>query len=150
MNRTLFEVFTPSASKKVMLIVAGLIWTTASFILLFKGLLYFETDISHFALKFLVFLLIFIFFYKMLFVKVSLRYLNRIISLKKDRPCIFSFFNFRGYILMIFMMGLGIGLRNLKFIPLSWLSCLYFGVGIPLFISSIRFYIAGVKFKKDL
>jgi len=148
MKKKFLEIFTPSASKNVLLIFAGIVWMAASFILIFKGILFFLTDTSNYLIKLFIAIIIFIFFFKLLFKKVSVKYLKRIISLKKEKPCIFSFFSIKGYTLMIFMMGMGIGLRDTKIIPLSYLSCLYFGVGIPLLASSFRFYISGFNYSR--
>jgi len=86
-------------------------------------------------------------FYYFVFRKVTLKYIRRIWHMTKERPCLFGFFNWRGYALMAFMIGLGIVTAMLPFIPEKGLNAFLISLGGSLFISSIQFIIAFFNFK---
>jgi hypothetical protein len=85
-------------------------------------------------------------FYWKLFSGISLKHARRIIFLKEDRPCVFSFFSWHSYFLMILMIAMGITLRKSGLVPVYILSVLYLSMGIPLLMSSIRFYSCGFRY----
>ena len=45
------------------------------------------------------------------------RYTNRILSFPEQKKNLFAFFDLKGYILITFMMCLGISLKHLPFVP---------------------------------
>jgi hypothetical protein len=76
--------------------------------------------------------------YIFLFVKVVQRNLDRISHLP-ERACLFAFTAWHGYIMIGFMMTLGITLRNTS-VPKYFLSIPYTAMGGILVIGSLRFY----------
>ena len=70
--------------------------------------------------------------------------------MKEAHPCFFSFFNFRSYLVMFFMIGMGITLRTTGWVPLVYLSYLYLTMSVPLLLSSVRFYYTGIFYRKYL
>lgn len=87
-------------------------------------------------------------FYLKLFSGISLKHTLRILSLKEAYPCVFSFFNFRSYLMMGLMITMGITLRTTGWIPPVYLSLLYLMMSVPLLISSVRFYYTGFYFRQ--
>lgn len=67
------------------------------------------------------------------------RYTARILSFPERKKSLFAFFDAHGYILIIFMMGLGISLKFLPFIPVEFFACFYPGLGTALSIAGLRF-----------
>jgi len=72
------------------------------------------------------------------FLKIVDKNLARI-NLLSERPCAFSFISWKSYLLIISMITLGITLRHTS-IPKQYLSIIYLGIGMALFLSSIRYF----------
>jgi hypothetical protein len=72
------------------------------------------------------------------FLKIADKNLNRILSLtEKTNP--FSFMTWKSYIIVVIMVSMGITLRHSS-IPKMYLSILYNGIGLALFLSGIRYF----------
>lgn len=72
------------------------------------------------------------------FLKLADKNLGRI-SYLNDKPCVFSFMSWKSYLIVIVMVTMGITLRHSS-IPKQYLSMLYIGIGLALFLSSIRYF----------
>jgi len=72
------------------------------------------------------------------FLKIVDKNLGRIARLP-GKPCIFSFISWKSYLIILIMVTLGITLRHSP-IPKHWLSIIYLGIGLSLFLSSIRYF----------
>jgi hypothetical protein len=142
-----FQLIKPSINKRYLLFVAAIVWTFAGGMLLYRGFS------MVFKIKHLILILMFsaiggILFYMLLFSKISLKHTKRILSLKSEKPCAFSFFNFKSYILMTVMISSGIIVRKSGIISPDYLSLIYITMGIPLFLSAFRFYYNGINYKQ--
>ena len=62
-----------------------------------------------------------------------------------ERPCMFSFLDWRGYGMMAAMITLGIPLRTTGVIPPFLLAPLYLMMSVALLASSFRFAAVGVR-----
>jgi uncharacterized membrane protein len=130
----------PRVSKRYLLLIAALAWTMAGTMLLARGLLM-SGRIRH--THWIMILLSILgggMFYLVLFSKISASHVSRILGLQNERQCIFSFFNLRSYLLMTIMISSGIILRKTGFLYTGTLSLVYITMGIPLLLSSIRFF----------
>ena len=67
------------------------------------------------------------------FLKIANKNLNRLLPLT-EKQCIFSFMTWRSYFLVLIMVSMGIALRHSP-IPKLYLSLLYLGIGLALFLS---------------
>ena len=74
----------------------------------------------------------------LMFRKIVNRYCRRIASLPENVK-IWQTFPTRGWVLLIFMMGLGIALKHIPGIPSSFTASFYTGLGPMLVFSSLRF-----------
>jgi hypothetical protein len=74
------------------------------------------------------------------FARVSRMNIARI-SRAPDIACVFSFQAWEGYLVMTFMIGLGVALRHLP-VPPEIKAPVYVGVGISLAASSVRYFAA--------
>ncbi len=72
------------------------------------------------------------------FLKIVDKNLGRISRLS-EKPCAFSFISWKSYLIIIFMVTLGITLRHSS-LPKQYLSVIYLGIGLALFLSSIRYF----------
>lgn len=73
------------------------------------------------------------------------RYTARILNFPERKKSLFAFFDLRGYVLIIFMMGLGISLKHIPCMPVEFFAGFYPGLGTALAVSGIRYLIAWFK-----
>lgn len=133
---------TPRIARRYLYIVAALVWTLAGSMLLFRGVLLFIADGYLMWLRVFISITGGILFYRLLFSALSRKHTLRIAGIQLEKPCLFSFFSIKSYILMTLMITAGISLRKSGIVPPVYLSVMYVTMGIPLFISSFRFYYA--------
>jgi hypothetical protein len=140
MELTIFRI-----NKRHLLFVASIVWLIASGLLFWRGMVYF-VPINGWILETTGSFIGGILFFKLLFVRISSTHISRIVSLTKNRPYIFSFFSKRAYFLMVLMISGGLLLRYSHVAPNYDLSFFYFFMGIPLFLSAIRFFQAWMRY----
>jgi hypothetical protein len=143
----LIQLLTPRASRHSLLFIAALVWTFAGGMLLSRGILMLEIDPDFLLTRMAISIVGGALFYILLFSKISKKHVSRIIHLKTDRPCIFSFFNLKSYLMMTIMISFGVFLRKSGIAPPFYLSVLYVTMGIPLLTSSLRFYYSGINYQ---
>ena len=73
------------------------------------------------------------------------RYTARILSFPERKKSLFAFFDLHGYILIIFMMCLGISLKFIPGMPVEFFAGFYPGLGIALSIAGIRYLVSWCK-----
>ena len=131
--------FNPAVDKKILVLLAGLMWCGVGIMLItfaivwlsaYKGsgrLIFYlsgflaSMPIHHFG-----------------FLKIADKNLKRLLPLTEKR-CVFSFMTWRSYFIVLIMVSMGIGLRH-SAIPKQYLSILYNGIGLALFLSGIRYF----------
>ena len=77
-------------------------------------------------------------FFFIIFRRVVRKYSERIASLP-DRVMIWQIFPPKGWILLAFMMGLGITLKHIPDVPMAFTASFYSGLGPMLIVSALRF-----------
>lgn len=134
--------------KHTLLFIAGAVWIIAGVNILRIGILTWLNDVHFWLFKvseaIVIFLLFFLFVFRRLFNKHTRR-----ISNNKDKSCPFSFFDKRGWIMMIFMITLGIVIRKYHLLPNSFISVFYTGLSSALIITGILFLRKGWKEKQQ-
>ena len=145
---TFFQTCKPGIPKQYLLFVAAVIWTIAGGMLLFRGFSFLKFNTSKIIFEESCCILAGIIFYKFMFSKISFKHIHRILNIQIERPCFFSFFNWRSYFLMTIMITFGVTLRLSGIVPLNYLSLFYVAMGIPLFMSAIRFYYHAFRNRK--
>lgn len=138
----------PAVPKRLLLFLAACVWTFAGTMLMFKGYKMLDTTSYLLWLKLVVVLAAGTVFYLKVFSGLSMKHTFRILNMKVAYPCVFSFFNFRSYLIMIFMISMGITLKTTGWIPFGTLSFLYLMMSVPLLLSSVRFFYTGIYFRK--
>lgn len=83
--------------------------------------------------------------FSLMFNNFILRYTHRILSFPERKKSLFAFFDLRGYILIFFMMGLGICLKYIPGMPAEFFAGFYPGLGTALAIAGIRYFISWCK-----
>jgi hypothetical protein len=144
-NNSFLETCKPGIPKRYLLFVAALMWTFAGGMLLYRGFSSLKFDTSRHLFEELGSIIGGLIFYVFMFSRISLKHIKRILNLPIDRPCLFSFFNWRSYFLMSIMISCGVTLRLTGIVPLFYLSIFYITMGTPLFLSALRFYYSAFK-----
>ena len=136
----LFKYFSCIVTKRFLLLEAALVWTFAGGMLLFRGSVMLTAS-SGFSLVKIISCLVFgLIFFRLVFSNISRKHIYRITNLYGDSHFFYQFFSLKSYLMMLGMISLGVFLRKTSFVPLASLSLAYLTMGIPLLLSSIRFY----------
>ncbi|MDP4174504.1 MAG: hypothetical protein Q8933_11075 [Bacteroidota bacterium] len=85
--------------------------------------------------------------YRFGFLRLAQKNINRLAKLP-EKPCIFAFQAWKSYLIIVFMIALGITLRHSP-IPKKYLSVVYITIGGGLFLSSIHYYFSLCKLRKN-
>lgn len=129
----------PKVSRRTLLLFAGVLWVFAGSKILALGvpamLGNWTSPIPTIAASAVVFAL----FARFVFGPLYFKHRTRIVTQEADRSNMFSFFDVRGYLVMFFMMALGIVLRRLGFIPPLYLGTFYVGLGSALLMGGLFF-----------
>lgn len=151
MNKSIsiLNTFKPSVPKRYLLFVAAMVWTFAGGMLFFRGFLALKFNTLGVLEEEGASIVLGIVFYVFMFSRISLKHIQRMKNNTNEYPCVFSFFNWRSYILMSIMISMGVTLRLTGIVPIQYLSLFYICMGTPLLLSSLRFYIHGFKSVMD-
>ncbi len=135
--------------KHTLLLVAGLVWLAAGINILRIGINSFATA-KLIWLLIIIAIIIFTGFFFMFSVTVR-KHKARILGYEEEKKSIFCFFDVKGYLMMAFMMGLGIGLRHGNFLPTEFFASFYTGLGSALCVAGIKFLVSYVlQMKKSV
>jgi hypothetical protein len=132
-----FADLNPVVDKKFLVFLAGLIWCGVGIMLVSFAVSW----LSHYDKKSLFYAAGFIAampIHRFGFLKIADKNLNRLLPLT-EKKCVFSFMTWKSYIIVLIMVSMGIVLRH-SFIPKNFLSVLYNGIGLALFLSGIRYF----------
>jgi hypothetical protein len=146
MTNQILQKLKPGVPKPVLIALGAALWGFAAFRILKMGFIFIERHALHHFVNYLIGIAGFIPFFMLVFRKVSLRYINRIINLPQRRPCMFAFFDLRGYIMMSFMITIGILVSHWKVIPELYKGTFFISLGLSLLASSIFYIVEGVQF----
>lgn len=136
----------PGVPKRQLLLVAAFVWLIAGGFLLFRGIR--TMPVGDWALwKAATAVIGGLSFFWILFLRISTKYIHRISSLEILRPCVFSFFDLRSYLMMGLMITMGVIVRELHLVNSVVISYFFITMAIPLVISAIRFFLAWKKYE---
>lgn len=83
--------------------------------------------------------------FHMMFSKLVGKHAQRIDSYGENRSHVLKFFDVKGYIIMLIMMGGGIGLRALGIVPGWFVAFFYTGLGCALALAGVGFLVHYLK-----
>jgi hypothetical protein len=130
---------TLSVDKSILTLLAGLMWCGVGIMLVryavsWLSIYTWKEQLFFYTLGFLAAMPI----HHFGFLKIADKNLNRILLLTgKTSP--FSFMTWKSYIIVLIMVSMGIAMRHSS-IPKRYLSILYDGIGLALFLSGIRYF----------
>lgn len=128
----------PAVDKKYLILIAGLMWCGVGVMLMS----YAESWLSGYTGKGLIFFYLAGFLAAMPihhfgFLKLAGKNISRLLELDHKQG-LFNFITPKSYLIIIVMVALGITLRHSS-LPKEFLSILYNGIGLGLFLSGIRY-----------
>lgn len=135
------------ANRKILLSIAGIIWSFAGWRVLSIGYKDLILNTHNPWVYFMVSAVVFYAFFKYIFGNMVKKHTKRIMSSPLSKNCIFSFFDLKGYIIMIIMIGGGVTLRNAQVINPVYLGTFYLGLGTALALAGIKFLQLVLNFK---
>lgn len=133
--------------KKVLLIIAGIVWMIAGFNVARLGVIsYLTIDIKWYY--FLLSVAVFGAFGTMFF-NMTRKHSKRILSYIDEYKPFWNFFDIKSYIIMVVMMSGGICLRAFHLVPDVFIAFFYSGLGCALFLAGVLFIINFIKAVKN-
>lgn len=133
-------------SKRILILIAGIIWMCAGFNVARLGVLsYLLIDVYwyYFLFSGITFLL-----FGAMFFRMTRKHIKRIHSYEEAYRPFWNFFDVKSYIIMIIMMGGGIGLRAAGIFPDVFVAFFYTGLGCALFLAGVLFAIEFITYKE--
>ena len=121
-----------------LLAVNGLLWTAIGTRITLIGIRAYGGLESVRWWHFLLSAIVFSGFY-MMFTGIVRRYAGRIEAMPEPRTSIFRTFSVKGYIIIAFMITMGITLKRIPSVPRSFIAWFYTGLGPGLLSAGIRF-----------
>ena len=136
----------PKVHKYFLVLISGLLWTGVGLFLnslAFKWFTVLSNNEIYFAIGAGLLLGGIIAYFG--FSGLAIKNINRINQYQKDKVCVWAFQKWTTYLLIVFMMSLGIFMRNTPYIPKYLLSPMYIGIGSALFFASSHYYLFLIK-----
>lgn len=121
---------------KNLLLIAGAVWFMAGFNVARLGMISYGNVEGAWYLYFLS-LAIFALFGRMFF-NMTEKHTERVLAYEESMP-FWYFFDKKSYLIMFFMMSMGIGLRATGLLPEGFIAFFYTGLGCALALSGILF-----------
>lgn len=126
-------------NRQFLLITAGIVWIVAGANILRIGVVTWIDDSDHWLFKVCEATIVFLLFFLFVFKKLYDKHTRRIEQKKPDRNCPFSFFDVKGWVIMVLMMTMGITIRALHLLPDSFISVFYTGLSLALMATGALF-----------
>ena len=142
--------FKPTTTRRGLLFVAGTVWAGAGGMLAYRGIAFIEEAALHPVALLLTAAVGGVFFFSLMFRKISARHIARILHIAHERPCLFSFLGWKSYFMMGLMISMGVLLRKASFVPRDELGTAYVTMAVPLLASSFRFFRTGATMQLPL
>ncbi len=130
----------PKVHKNILILISGIMWTGVGLFLIrlsFRWFFLLSTNEMIFVIIAGVLSGIAIAYFG--FSNLAIKNINRI-NTYKENVCVWAFQKWTTYLLIVFMISLGVFMRNASFIPKFLLSYIYIVMGLALFLSSFNYY----------
>ncbi len=124
-------------SKKTLILLAGIVWLIAGVNIMAIGIQIYKPYLN--LINLVLSSLVFCFFWFMIFSKLVRKHTKRISSYQEEYHLFLKFFDKKSYIIMIFMMTMGICLRKFHLVPDIFIAVFYSGLGFALGLAGILF-----------
>lgn len=138
--------FNPAVNKRLLLIIAGSFWLSVSIKILLMAIQYLHSINQQIVYYILFSLPSYSLFFYFVFFRLIKKHTNRIIH-KNEKACIFGFFDFKSYALMLIMIIMGIIVIKFVHLPAISLAIFFTALGLSMFSSSIYFFYYAIKYR---
>lgn len=124
--------------RKTLLFLAGLIWSIAGFNILKIGITTYSKylQIQNFFISSIIFLI----FWFFIFDKLVIKHTKRINAYQDEKKFFWNFFDIPSFMIMAFMMTMGISIRSFHLLPDIFIAVFYSGLGFALFMAGMKFF----------
>lgn len=126
--------------KRTLLAIAGFVWLAAGFNVARLGIISYirlsNVGILHILLSLAVFCE-----FGFMFFRMTVKHTRRINSYQQETRPFWNFFDLKAYLIMAFMMGGGIWLRNSGLAPDMFIAVFYTGLGCALALAGVLFLV---------
>jgi len=129
-----------SVHKNTLILIAGIVWAIAGFNIVRIGLVAYAGNLTWWRVLFSI--AVFTVFQVFIFGKMVKKHTERILQYEEERQKFFRFFDTKSYLIMAFMMTLGIGLRVSGVVPTGFIAYFYTGLGASLLTAGVLFLIS--------
>ncbi len=128
----------PAVDRKYLILLAGIMWCGVGIMLMIFALTWLRNFYgAHHYLFYAAGFLLAMPVHHFGFLKLADKNINRLLQIT-GKKCLFTFITWKSYLTIIIMVFLGITLRHSS-IPKQYLSIIYNGIGLALFLSGIRY-----------
>lgn len=131
--------------KNTLLLIACFVWTAAGFNILRIGIMAYSSYLS--LLNIILSAAVFGIFQYFIFGRLVKKHTKRISDYEEEKHFFLKFFDLKSFIIMAFMMIVGIYLRTSVLGPERFIAVFYSGLGASLFLAGILF---GINYFKAL
>jgi hypothetical protein len=137
MNKINLNKYNPAVDKKILILMSGLLWMFTgimliSFTIRWLSASAFKEQALYFSAGILAAIPI-----RAGFMRLVNKNLKRLLPISGKR-CFFSFMTWKSYLIIPVMVAMGITMRHSS-MPKQYLSIIYNGIGLGLFLSGIRY-----------
>ena len=126
-------------NRQILLIIAGTVWIIAGGNILRIGIVTWMNNSHDWMFKIGEATIVFLLFFVLIFKRLYYKHTRRIEQKKETRNCPFSFFDVKGWIIMGFMITIGILTRTLHVLPEAFIAVFYTGLSVALITTGTRF-----------
>lgn len=132
-------------NKQKLLYIAGCVWIIAGVNILRIGVVTWMHDTSNcWFFKAGEAVVVFLLFLNFVFLRLFRKHSERIAQ-KGEKSCPFSFFDTKGWIVMLIMISFGVTVRRFHLFPDSFISVFYTGLSLALITTGVLFLLRGRK-----
>ena len=136
-----------SVQKQTLILIAGIVWAIAGFNIVRIGLVAYQGNFTWWRV--LLSVAVYAVFQIFIFGKMVGKHTNRILQYEEERQNFFRFFDTKSYLIMVFMMTLGIGLRVSGVVPNGFIAYFYTGLGASLLTAGVLFIVRYVRVRAE-
>jgi hypothetical protein len=132
-----------SVHKNTLILIAGIVWAIAGFNIVRIGLIAYQGNFTWW--RGLLSIAVFTVFQVFIFGKMVKKHTERILQYEEERQNVFRFFDTKSYLIMAFMMTLGISLRVSGLVPNGFIAYFYTGLGASLLTAGVLFVFSYIR-----
>ena len=136
-----------SVQKQTLILIAGIVWAIAGFNIVRIGLVAYQGNFTWW--RGLLSIAVYAAFQIFVFGKMVKKHTDRIQRYEEERQNFFRFFDTKSYLIMAFMMTLGIGLRVSGTVPNTFIAFFYTGLGASLLTAGVLFLISYARVLRE-